>query len=561
VEIDPTGSGLLSSQQRDIADPSGAEYLETQIQILKSDALAMKVIRELKLDQKRAFVGAAAPIYQFTENQPRPIDPQLVVPPVARPMAVVDIEPIESSEESGPVIDAPASTIERLRAERAGADTKVLIQGDGRLDGKLMRSTLPGRLILDFRGVRLHVDAQSGAWTRNNDLPGLGGIRSGQFRPDVARVVLDLREPVEYVVTPDRDAIVVTLKTPDHNLGSLAEPGSNSAPPAAAREAERRESADTAGGARSVGFLNPNDALAAASLPERRAEEVDSTKQIGQGVEAVSRDGERTPNENLALRFFRQNLTVSTSRNSRIVEVSLASSDPQLATEATNTLVHSFIDSDYRTRYETTMRSSDWLTEQLASLREKVRENNQALAEYQKQTGVLDPEEKDNPLLAKANELNRQYSQAEADRIQSEAYTRAADEGNADSLPQIRDNLLIQSLSQRLAESRAQLARALTIYGENNSNVKRLRGESDELSAQLGTAKRAMVGGLKANYKAALTRERLMAQAAEEMKTTLGSMDEKMAQYRLLKNQAQTSTELFNTLQSRLKEAGIYAGL
>src|SRR5208282_88428 len=53
---------------------------------------------------------------------------------------------------------------------------------------------------------------------------------------------------------------------------------------------------------------------------------------------------DRTPLESIALGVFHNQLSVSPVRNSRLVEVSYASHDPQLAQLVTNTLVTKFID-------------------------------------------------------------------------------------------------------------------------------------------------------------------------------------------------------------------------
>ena len=52
-----------------------------------------------------------------------------------------------------------------------------------------------------------------------------------------------------------------------------------------------------------------------------------------------------------------------------------------------------------------------------------------------------------------------------------------------------------------------------------------------------------------------------MAEALDEMKKIVSGMNEKMIQYNVLKNEAQASTDLYNVLFARLKEAGISAGL
>src|SRR5579863_3217415 len=77
----------------------------------------------------------------------------------------------------------------------------------------------------------------------------------------------------------------------------------------------------------------------------------------------------RTPLESIALARFEKRLSVKSTRNSRLIDVSFSSHDPQLAQAVTNTLVTQFIEQNYRNRYTTTMEASAWLSKQLEDLR------------------------------------------------------------------------------------------------------------------------------------------------------------------------------------------------
>jgi succinoglycan biosynthesis transport protein ExoP len=266
-------------------------------------------------------------------------------------------------------------------------------------------------------------------------------------------------------------------------------------------------------------------------------------------------------NQQTARRLFSDRLSVYQVRNSRLVEVSFASSDPKLAAEVTNTLVNHFIDRNYRTRYGTTMQASEWLSSQLDDLRKKIEKSNRALAHFQNANGIVEIDEKQNTVTQKVGELNRQLTQAQADRIQLEACVRVAEAGGADSLPQIRDNPLIQTLTQRSVESRANLAQALAIYGKNNSKAKKLQNEADEMEAQLTAERLKVVRQLNTSYESARTREALMEQALEKMTGVTSTMNEKVAQYNFLKKEAQGDEDLYNTLVARLREASIAAGV
>jgi polysaccharide biosynthesis transport protein len=265
--------------------------------------------------------------------------------------------------------------------------------------------------------------------------------------------------------------------------------------------------------------------------------------------------------ENAALGVFKGRLAVTPVRNSRLVEVSFSSHSPQLAAQVTNILVNMFIDRNYRTHYETTMQASEWLQAQLADLREKVEKSSQALVEYEQANGIVEVTDKENTVMQKAAEINHLLTLAQTDRITLEAYLKMVEAGAADSLPQIRNNYLINSLVGRVSDSRAFLAQNTAIYGKNHPNVRRIQSQVAEYEAALATERERVVRDLKASYDTARQREKLMTQALEEIKGVLGRMNEKMVHYNTLKNEALANAALYNALLARLKEAGISAGL
>lgn len=270
---------------------------------------------------------------------------------------------------------------------------------------------------------------------------------------------------------------------------------------------------------------------------------------------------DRTPQESIALGVLRSRLSVSPVRNSRLIEVSYTSHDPESAQLVTNTLVTQYIDENYRNRYTSTMEASQWLSKQLNDLRQKVKQSNQAAANYQRQYGLVEVDDHDVPLSQLMAEVNHQLSDAQASRIEAEAYVRMINLGQTDVVPAVRDDQVYQGLMTRFADIRVQLAQAQAIYGDENSNVKKLQQESSEMSAQIEAERTRMISRVRTSFAAAQAREQMMIQASEKILARMGNANSRMVTYRALKNEATANSELYNTLQARLKEAGIYAGL
>ena len=69
------------------------------------------------------------------------------------------------------------------------------------------------------------------------------------------------------------------------------------------------------------------------------------------------------------LAAFRGKLHVALIPNTRIIEIHYNSTDPQLAASAVNTLAATYVEQNFKTKFESTMQASDWLSKQLSTCR------------------------------------------------------------------------------------------------------------------------------------------------------------------------------------------------
>ena len=105
---------------------------------------------------------------------------------------------------------ATAAVISSVAITQAPQRAAVRVEGEGRLDVHAGRMQNPDRVVLDFAGARLAVD--------KTVIPGISapvrGVRSGQYRPDVARVVVDLTTATPYQISRDGQAVVIYFESP-----------------------------------------------------------------------------------------------------------------------------------------------------------------------------------------------------------------------------------------------------------------------------------------------------------------------------------------------------------
>jgi len=114
-----------------------------------------------------------------------------------------------------------AAVISSVAITQAPERSAVRVEGEGRLDVHAGRMQNPDRLVLDFAGARLAVE--------KTVIPGISapvrGVRMGQYRPDVARVVIDLTTASRYEVSRDGEAVVIYFQNPSTSpAGTTASP-------------------------------------------------------------------------------------------------------------------------------------------------------------------------------------------------------------------------------------------------------------------------------------------------------------------------------------------------
>lgn len=268
-----------------------------------------------------------------------------------------------------------------------------------------------------------------------------------------------------------------------------------------------------------------------------------------------------TPSESAALKEFREDLSINPVRNTRLVEVSFASSNPQIARDVTNEVIAKFIENDYKRRYNATTQASDWLSSQLNDLYQKVVASTQALSDYQRKHGLVETDDREAPSTQLMSEINRQLSDAQATRIENQAYLQMIDSGQGQFVPSVREDKVYQDLMLRQGDLRTQLAQARAVYGEANTNVKKLNDQLNEVWNEIDEEQKRLAHDIQTAYSAAKDREELLLQSRDKLQAQMVNVNSEMVEYHLLKSEAIANSDLYNTLQARLKEAGIYAGL
>jgi capsular exopolysaccharide synthesis family protein len=88
-----------------------------------------------------------------------------------------------------------------------------------------------------------------------------------------------------------------------------------------------------------------------------------------------------------------------------------------------------------------------------------------------------------------------------------------------------------------------------------------LQAQLKELDTAANKEKKSVIARLESEYREVRQREELLTQALNQQKAEVNQMSERMVQYSILKREADANKALYDGLLTKLKEAGISAGL
>ena len=267
---------------------------------------------------------------------------------------------------------------------------------------------------------------------------------------------------------------------------------------------------------------------------------------------------------------FHSGLHVTVVPGTRVIEIHYTSPDKVLAAQIVNTLANTYKEENFKTKYESTMQASDWLQKQLVDLQIKVETSQEKLVQFQKDHEILGADEKTNIITSKLDELNRELTMAEADRMQKEAVYEQVKSGDplaaaAAIAPGGSGTSNAASLLDRLrgqqSDLRVRVAELATQFGPSYPKVAELNSQIKQVDAELQVETTKVIDGIRGQYLAALQREQLLQADFDKQKQEANKLNESAIQYSMLKRDVDSFREIYEGLLAKMKEAGISAGL
>jgi succinoglycan biosynthesis transport protein ExoP len=254
-------------------------------------------------------------------------------------------------------------------------------------------------------------------------------------------------------------------------------------------------------------------------------------------------------------------LTVSPVRLSRLVDVSFQSPDPDFAVRVINAHANHYREQNFQFKTDATQLASEFLSDTVEGMQFDLEAAETRLQEYSVANDILFTGDGLNTAMAKLQQLETEYLQAQADRIQKESYNRLIESGGENVLPQLMTNLLITDLSSSLANLQREEAELAVTFKPAHPRRQRIRSQIEENERSINGERQRIVSTLRSEYEASVQTEESFRKTVESQLDIVNQINAELIQYGILRRQADSNQQLYDGLLMRLSEAQVSTGL
>jgi len=256
-----------------------------------------------------------------------------------------------------------------------------------------------------------------------------------------------------------------------------------------------------------------------------------------------------------------KDLNVEPIPDTRLVEVGFTSPHPRLSAEVVNTHIEEFISQSVERRFEATQQTSEFLSEQIAQLREDLAAKERELQKYGEEKKLLTLNEKESSVVNKFNEVSTAYTDAQIERIRAETNFRELKNLNLEAMPQYVNNPLIQSLRTNYAQLKSEYMEKSKTFKPDYPEMIELRAKLDSVRGELETEIKRAVDAAEAESRAAQRKEASLLSLLEAQRVDVVRMNNNAILYRSLQIEVENKRTLLNSLVAKQNETIVSAKL
>jgi capsular exopolysaccharide synthesis family protein len=270
--------------------------------------------------------------------------------------------------------------------------------------------------------------------------------------------------------------------------------------------------------------------------------------------------GKRDPIDTLI--GLRQILPV---QKSRLVDVVADHPDPAVAGRMAEAIVAAYIKNGLDRRHLVSSSAMQRLQADAESLREKLLAAERAVQEFKSKNEIVAMNDRQSLAAARLEKLNDELAETERSFNETHARLQAAQKAVSDAafradLPEALESPVVANCKRALLEAKSELSQLGQSYKPLHPRMLAVRSKIGALEAQLQVDVQSVYSGLVRQHERAQSRQADVERRIAEQKRALIDLEQRAIQYQILRDDADSTRKLHDTVLARFKEVEIIQG-
>src|ERR1035437_3203906 len=249
-------------------------------------------------------------------------------------------------------------------------------------------------------------------------------------------------------------------------------------------------------------------------------------------------------------------------RNTRLIDVKMAYSNPVQAAKIANSVVDQYMNQDFELRSSTTRGAFAFLKAESERLKKKLEASEQALQLYREEVGSVSMVQGDDVVLPQLRELNLRMAQAKGESIRLKtAYEQVQNSGSNVwemlNAPQIVGDPAVIEARSIVAKLDSDFALVRQRYLEQHPKYIQAASQLEEARRALSNSVLKAAESLRVAYENAGGAEKGMDQTIRSTEEAALKLSQKAIHYNLLARDVESDRALFDNVLNRLKETSL----
>jgi chain length determinant protein EpsF len=293
---------------------------------------------------------------------------------------------------------------------------------------------------------------------------------------------------------------------------------------------------------------------------QRVAERVAKILNLDQSPEFIQKWRESTDgNTDLLVwlgRKLQKTLSVTPSRDSSVIEISVEWTDPKAAAVLANAFAQAYVDVTIQLKVDTAKHYAIYFNEQAQQLRADLQAAQKRLSDFQSATGIVATTGQLDIENTRLAELSSQLVTIQALRQDSQSRQHQS-AGDNESLPEVLQSPLVASLKGDLSHQEAKLQDIATTLGKNHPDYQTTAAEIASLRQRIATESARIAASLGNTTQVNLRRENDINRALDAQKKRILELQHERDQAAVFQNDVTTAQRNLDAVSQRLAQSSL----